>query len=173
MLTQDQINQAVSDAMPDVLAGLRKEISETALYHARDSVRAAVTKAVGEWVEAELVPAIRATLSAEKDGLIAIAPEIAAGITAELNKALLAAIGAGGVEPLRKTSADTSALRAALEEAEAALEVATSRLSARGANYPVHVTSEARALEIVRKALGESQADHFRHATKMPATQHD
>ena len=92
MLTQDQINQAISDAVPDVLAGLRKEISETALYHARNSVQAAVTKAVGEWVEAELVPEIRATLAAEKDGLIAITPEIAAGITAELNKALLATI---------------------------------------------------------------------------------
>lgn len=94
MLTQDQINQAVSDAMPDVLAGLRKEISETALYHARNSVQAAVTKAVGEWVEAELVPAIRDTLAAEKEGLIAVAPEIAAGITAELTKALLANIKA-------------------------------------------------------------------------------
>ena len=83
----------------------------------------------------------------------------------------MAAIGAGGVEPLRKTSADTSALRAALEEAEAALEVATSRLSARGANYPVHVTSEARALEIVRKALQETQPNHFRDATKMMATE--
>ena len=92
MLTQDQINQAISDAVPDVLAGLRKEISETALHHARNSVQAAVTKAVGEWVEAELVPAIRDTLAAEKDGLIAIAPEIAAGITTELNKALLATI---------------------------------------------------------------------------------
>ena len=92
MLTQDQINQAISDAVPDVLAGLRKEISETALHHARNSVQAAVTKAVGEWVEAELVPAIRTTLAAEKDGLIAIAPEIAAGITAELNRALLATI---------------------------------------------------------------------------------
>ncbi len=92
MLTQDQINQAVSDAMPDVLAGLRKEISETALYHARNSAQAEITKAVSEWVEAELAPAIRATLAAEKDGLIDIAPEIAAGITAELNKALLATI---------------------------------------------------------------------------------
>lgn len=82
-------------------------------------------------------------------------------------KEQMQAIGAGGVEPLRKTSADTSALRAALEEAEAALEVATSRLSARGANYPVHVTSEARALEIVRHALGKSHADHFRDATEM------
>lgn len=92
MLTQDQINQAVSDAIPDVLAGLRKEITETALYHARDSVREAVTKAVGEWIEAELVPVILATLAAEKDGLIAIAPEIAAGATAELSKAMLATI---------------------------------------------------------------------------------
>ena len=94
MLTQDQINQAISDAVPDVLTGLRKEISETALYHARNSVQAAVTKAVGEWVEAELVPEIRATLAAEKDGLIAIAPEIAAGIAAELNKAVRATIKA-------------------------------------------------------------------------------
>ena len=92
MLTQEQINQAVSDAMPDVLAGLRKEIAETALYQARNSVQGAVTKAVGEWVEAELVPAIRTTLAAEKDGLVAVAPEIAAGITAELNKALLATL---------------------------------------------------------------------------------
>lgn len=84
-------------------------------------------------------------------------------------EAMLSAIGAGGVEPLRKTSADTSALRAALEEAEAALEVATSRLAARSANYPVHVTSEARALESVRQALGKSQPDHFRDATKMVA----
>lgn len=82
-------------------------------------------------------------------------------------KEQMAAIGAGGVEPLRKTSADTSALRAALEEAEAALEVATSRLFARSANYRVYVTSEACALEIVRKALGKSQADHFRGVTKM------
>ena len=92
MLTQDHINQAISDAVPDVIAGLRKEILETALYHARNSVQAEVTKAVSEWVAAELVPEIRATLAAEKDGLIAIAPEIAAGITAELNKALLANI---------------------------------------------------------------------------------
>lgn len=88
------------------------------------------------------------------------------GRIAEL-EAQLSATAAGGVEPLRKTSADTSALRAALEEAEAALEVATSRLFARGANYPVYVTSEACALEIVRKALGKSHADHFRGVTKM------
>lgn len=92
MLTQEQINQAVSDAMPDVLAGLRREISESAITYARQAVQAAVAKAVGEWVEKELIPEIRNTLAAEKDGFIAMAPEMASGITAELNKALLATI---------------------------------------------------------------------------------
>lgn len=82
-------------------------------------------------------------------------------------------LAAQAQEAAPRDSLHDCALRAALEEAEAALEVATSRLAARSANYPAHVTSEARALEIVRHALGKSHADHFRDATKMPATQHD
>lgn len=65
------------------------------------------------------------------------------------------------------------ALEAALVEAEAGLEMATCRLSARGSAYPVYATCEAKALEIVRQALGKSQTDHFRGVTEMmlPTTQ--
>ena len=58
-------------------------------------------------------------------------------------------------------------LRAALEEAEAALEMALARILVRDPNHSVHATSEAVALESVRQALGKSQVDHFRDAAEM------
>ena len=91
-------------------------------------------------------------------------------------EAQLAAIGAGGVEPLRKTNSvefdgiktyHGQLLRAALQEAEAALEVALARILKRDPGHAVNVTSEAKALVIVRSALAESQTNHFRGATEM------
>lgn len=92
-------------------------------------------------------------------------------------EAQLEAIGAGGVEPLRKTNPleicgikthHGQLLRAALQEAEAALEIALARILKRDPGHSVNVTSEAKALVIVRNALDESNhPDHFPGATKM------
>ena len=88
----------------------------------------------------------------------------------------LDAVGAGGVGPLRKTNSvefdgiktyHGQLLRAALQEAEAALEVALARILKRDPGHAVNVTSEAKALVIVRSALAESQTNHFRGATEM------
>lgn len=89
----------------------------------------------------------------------------------------LESIGAGGVEPLRKTNPleicgikthHGQLLRAALQEAEAALEVALARILKRDPGHSVNVTSEAKALVIVRNALDESNhPDHFPGATEM------
>lgn len=89
----------------------------------------------------------------------------------------LESIGAGGVEPLRKTNSleicgikthHEQLLRAALQEAEAALEVALARILKRDPGHSVNVTSEAKALVIVRNALDESNhPDHFPGATEM------
>lgn len=89
----------------------------------------------------------------------------------------LEAIGAGGVEPLRKTNSleicgikthHGQLLRAALQEAEAALEIALARILKRDPGHSVNVTSEAKALVIVRNALDESNhPDHFPGATEM------
>lgn len=96
---------------------------------------------------------------------------------AQEQEELLAAIGAGGVEPLRKTNPleicgikthHGQLLRAALQEAEAALEVALARILKRDPGHSVNATSEAKALVIVRNALDESNhPDHFRDATEM------
>lgn len=91
-------------------------------------------------------------------------------------EAQVAAVGAGGVEPLRKSNSvefdgiktyHGQLLRAALQEAEAALEVALARILKRDPGHAVNVTSEAKALVIVRSALAESQTNHLRGATKM------
>lgn len=89
MLTQEQIQQAVSDAMPDVLAGLKKEIQESAVMQAKNAVHAAVTTAVSDWITKEFVPEIKETLMREKDGLLAVVPEIGAGIAEQLQASLL------------------------------------------------------------------------------------
>lgn len=84
MLTQEQISAAVSDALPDVLAGLRKEITEQALYQAKNAASVAVQKSVTDWVNAELVPEIHKALVSSKDGLIDFAPKFAKAVTEEL-----------------------------------------------------------------------------------------
>jgi hypothetical protein len=86
-LTQEQISQAVASAMPDVLAGLRKEIAESALAHAKAAAHDAVRKAVGEWVVAELIPDINKALIESKAGLTAFAPKLAEELTGALSAA--------------------------------------------------------------------------------------
>jgi hypothetical protein len=91
-LTQEQINQAVSDAMPDILAGLRKEIAEAAVSQARQSAQFAVQKAVNDWITTNLIPEILTTLSDNKAGLIAMCPKLAEGITMVMTEAFVAEV---------------------------------------------------------------------------------
>lgn len=70
----------------------------------------------------------------------------------------LEAVGAGGVQSLRKQAAAPQAVPGvgalyALQEAEAALELAIHRILKRDPGHAVHVTSEAKALVAVRAAL--------------------
>jgi hypothetical protein len=92
MLTQEQIEEAVKDAMPDILAGLRKEIGETAIFHAKLTAQDAVQKAVSGWVVDNLVPAILKTLVDSKDSLVAMAPVFAQSMAVEMQKAFIDSI---------------------------------------------------------------------------------
>lgn len=92
MLTQEQITEAVSGAMPDILAGLRKEIAETAIYQAKQSAQHAVQKAVTDWVTENLVPEVLTTLMDNKSGLVALAPTLAEGMMAAMQTAFIGSI---------------------------------------------------------------------------------
>ena len=89
MLTQEQIQSAVADAMPDVLAGLRKQVAEQALLQAQRAAADEVQKAVVEWVRVELIPEVHLTLAQNKSSLVSIAPTIASHIGEALSVALM------------------------------------------------------------------------------------
>lgn len=98
-------------------------------------------------------------------------------------RAELEAIGAGGVDSLRKPQClhqiqepapvQSAPAIDALREAEAALEVAIARILKADPGHSISVTSEAKALATVRSALA-AQADHIADAGNMvvatPAT---
>ncbi|GAA4321994.1 hypothetical protein GCM10023144_01620 [Pigmentiphaga soli] len=92
MFTKEQIDRAVQDAMPDVLAGLRKEIAEQAVYQAKVAVHASVQKAVTDWINENLVPDIMATLTESKAGILSAVPSIAQGIAKALGESLVASV---------------------------------------------------------------------------------
>ncbi|MDQ4680747.1 hypothetical protein, partial [Stenotrophomonas maltophilia group sp. RNC7] len=77
MLSQEQIQQAVTDAMPDVLRGLRREIEERLVRDAIQTASMAVNAQVTEWVKENLVPEVLKALAESKDGLINAAPVMA------------------------------------------------------------------------------------------------
>lgn len=89
MLTQEQINQAVSDALPDVLRGLREQIKESALNTAKYAMHDEITAQVKEWISKELTPEILRVLTEEKEGLIGIAPVFAAKIIESLTEGMV------------------------------------------------------------------------------------
>lgn len=84
MLTQEQIDQAVRDSVPNVLAGLRKEIEEQALRVATQAMHATVTAEVTKWCTENLVPAIHKTLTDEQSALLTIVPTLADGMAKQL-----------------------------------------------------------------------------------------
>ncbi|MEN4917538.1 hypothetical protein ABE485_02615 [Achromobacter spanius] len=88
MLSQEQIQQAVNDAMPDVLRGLRREIEDRLVREAIQTASMAVQSQVNEWVKTNLVPEVLTSLSQSKDGLIAAAPVMAATMVQALNSSL-------------------------------------------------------------------------------------
>ncbi len=88
MLTQEQINEAVKDAMPSVLQGLRNEIAEQALREARQVVSTQIQSVVTAWFTSEVVPEVKAALVESKAGLIAVAPQFADQLSASLVKAM-------------------------------------------------------------------------------------
>lgn len=92
MLTEEQIQQVASEALPNVLAGLRREIQENALYHAKETAKKAVSDAVQEFITKEIVPEVHAALIESKDGIIAIAPALAKEMGEMLASALAASL---------------------------------------------------------------------------------
>lgn len=88
MLTNDDVQKVADEVLPNVLRGLRRELEEQGLRQAKEVAQAAIGKAVQEFVTTEILPAVHVALAESKDGLIAMAPQLATQITEQLSKAL-------------------------------------------------------------------------------------
>jgi hypothetical protein len=92
VITEDQVQTIAAEVLPNVLAGLRREIQESALYQAKEIAKREVAAAVEAFVKAEVVPDIHAALIESKDGLVSIAPALAESMCKGLADSLHAAL---------------------------------------------------------------------------------
>lgn len=92
ILSQEMIDQAISDSVPNVLRGLREEIQEQSLRAAKEVVYSNVRTAVDEWVKANVVPDIIGHLTEHKEGIVsisgALAPQIVEALTTSIADSL-------------------------------------------------------------------------------------
>lgn len=92
MISNEEVQNIAADVLPNVLRGLRREIEESALREAKQAAQREVTATVEAFVKQEIVPEIHKALTESRDGLIAMAPVLAASISESLAEALKASI---------------------------------------------------------------------------------
>lgn len=90
MLTEQQIQQAVQESLPSVLAGLKQSLQERALQEASDVVTRIVRDEVQKWVVEAVVPEIHKSLIESKDGFVAAGPKLAEAMVETLVETLAA-----------------------------------------------------------------------------------
>lgn len=86
--TKDQVEAALQAALPSIVEGLKKEITQTVSWEVKNSVTKQVVDTVTSWVQAEIVPEIHRILTEEKEGLISLAPTIGKEVVTQLSTAL-------------------------------------------------------------------------------------
>lgn len=94
LLTQEQIEEAVKGMVPDIMKGLKKELTYHAEQHAYRIIKELTQEVVTQWMNEEVIPAMKKELVESKDGIISVAPRFAKVMTDTLVE--------GMVEDLKK-----------------------------------------------------------------------
>jgi hypothetical protein len=76
-LTQEQIDSILSAALPNIVEGFKKQITDHASWDVLSEAKAEIVKAITAWVKENVIPEIIKQLVESKDGLIALGPQIA------------------------------------------------------------------------------------------------
>lgn len=85
---KDQVETALQAALPSIVEGLKKELTQTVSWEVKNQVTRQVVETVTSWVQVEIVPEIHRILTEEKEGLIALAPNIGQEVVNSLSVAL-------------------------------------------------------------------------------------
>jgi len=87
MITQEQVSKMMEEAMPSIIEGFKKELTQHASWQIKEDATALMRKEVTDWVKANIIPEIHKTLVENKEGLIKMAPIMAQEMSNQLGEA--------------------------------------------------------------------------------------
>lgn len=87
-LTPEQVQEIFESAKPDIIAGLKAEITRQASWDVTSVASTAVKAEITKFVTEEIVPEIRTLLIESKAGIISTVVPVCETISVELTKAL-------------------------------------------------------------------------------------
>lgn len=91
-LTEQQVADIFADVKPALIEQLKKEMSSSIEYKAKQTVSDIVGAELEVWCKENVIPALRERLAASKEGIVAAAIPAAEAIATELGKSLVMAL---------------------------------------------------------------------------------
>lgn len=89
MLTPEQVQQIITDTLPDAIAALKKEVAAKVVAEAQWALGDEIKNTVREWIKTNIAPEIEKSLIDSKDGILKAIAEFTNSYTSLLTKALL------------------------------------------------------------------------------------
>lgn len=77
MLTEETVQQILTEQAPSILAGLKEEISSAAIRQSQYIIEEEIGQHVRDWIKAEVLPELTKQLVESKDGLVSIGTKAA------------------------------------------------------------------------------------------------
>lgn len=87
-VTQEMMDQMLSEAMPDIVASFKKQITDGVSWSVLEAARTECSKFVLEWVNVNVLPEIEKSLVESKDGLAAMGAKLGENVVGLLAESL-------------------------------------------------------------------------------------
>jgi uncharacterized membrane-anchored protein YjiN (DUF445 family) len=87
-LSQEQIDNIIENAKPDIINSLKTEAVKTITTNFNYAASNLITEAVKKWTAEEVIPEILSSLTESKDGLIQVGVKAGTEIVEEFAKAM-------------------------------------------------------------------------------------
>ncbi len=77
MINQQMMDELLEAAKPSIIEGLKKELSQSISWEAKQTMQKQVVEHVSAWVQENVLPEITAQLVESREGIISVGPEMA------------------------------------------------------------------------------------------------
>lgn len=87
-LSKEQIDGMLQQALPSVVEGFKKELTQSITWQLKESAAKQVSEHVTKWVSSEVLPEVTKLLVESKDGLLSMGPLLGQSIVEAMAKSL-------------------------------------------------------------------------------------